>query len=246
MVRLSWKIYIGVLLVILTLLLGVLHYLAFHNLKDLLFYLSLDIVFVPIQVLLVTLIIEKLLNERERQALLKKMNMVIGAFMSEFGGAFLRQVDSFCGEAPELAQHLAVTLSWGKRDYQAAIRFASQYQAHLNPSGQQLQEMHDFLVAKRPFILTLLQNPHLLEHDTFTDLLWAVCHLTEELECRSDLQDLPDSDRQHLSGDIKRANSILIREWLSYMQHLQAEYPYMFSLAARVNPFKPNASPIVH
>ena len=246
MVRLSWKIYIGLLLVFLTLLLGLLHYLAFHNLKDLLFYLALDIVFVPIQVLLVTLIIEKLLTERERQAFLKKLNMVIGAFMSEFGGTFLRQVDSFCGEAPDLARNLTVTQSWNKKNYQAAMRFASKYQAHLKPSTEQLHALREFLLAKRPFILALLQNPNLLEHDTFTDLLWAICHLTEELECRTDLQSLPDSDRQHLSSDIKRANTILIREWLSYMQHLQAEYPYMFSLAARMNPFNPQASPIVY
>ena len=86
----------------------------------------------------------------------------------------------------------------------------------------------------------------MLEHDTFTDLLWAVCHLTEELECRKSPSSLPESDRQHLSNDIRRANSILIREWLSYMRHLQIEYPYMFSLAVRMNPFNPDASPIVY
>jgi len=246
MVRLSWKIYIGLILIFLTLFLGGLHYLVFQNLKDLLFYLALDIVFVPIQVLLVTLIIEKLLSERERQAFLKKLNMVIGAFMSEFGGIFLRQVDSLCGEAPDLARNLAVTQSWNKKNYQAAMRFASQYQAHLNPSGEELENLRDLLLAKRPFILALLQNPNLLEHDTFTDLLWAICHLTEELECRADLLGIPDSDRQHLGNDIRRANSILIREWLSYMQHLQLEYPYMFSLAVRMNPFNPEASPIVY
>ena len=246
MVRHSWKVYIGLFLVILTLFLGVLHYLAFHNLKDLLFYLTLDIVFVPIQVLLVTLIIEKLLTERERQAFLKKLNMVIGAFMSEFGATFLRQVDSFCGPAPELAQNLAVTPSWSKKNYQAAIQFAARYQSNLDPSVEQLHELREFLLAKRPFILALLQNPSLLEHDTFTDLLWAVCHLTEELECRTDIRNLPDSDLQHLNGDIRRANSILIREWLSYMRHLQTAYPYMFSLAVRVNPFNPEASPIVY
>jgi len=30
-------------------------------------------------------------------------------------------------------------------------------------------------------LLGLLGNPNLLEHDSFTDLLWAVFHLMEEL-----------------------------------------------------------------
>jgi len=245
-VRPSWKICIGLVLVGLSLLLGTLHLAVFGNLRDLLFYLALDIVFVPVQVLLVTLIIERLLNEREKQAMMRKLNMVIGAFMGEVGAELLRRVDSFCGEAPDLARSLAVEDSWGRAEYRRALAFAEQYQAHLSPGPGQLVELRTFLLNRRPFVLSLLQNPNLLEHDRFTDLLWAICHLTEELEARRDFGDLPPSDHQHLQGDIRRANTLLIREWLSYMQHLQEDYPYIYSLAIRTNPFRPDASPIVY
>jgi hypothetical protein len=91
----------------------------------------------------------------------------------------------------------------------------------------------------------LLENPNLLEHESFTELLWAVFHLTEETACRVDLKQLPDTDCQHLSGDIKRVYGLLISEWLAYMKHLRDNYPYLFHLAARTNPFNPDASPIV-
>ncbi len=94
-------------------------------------------------------------------------------------------------------------------------------------------------------MLRLLENQNLLEHDSFTDLLWAVFHLSEELTARSDLSALPDKDHEHLSGDIKRAYTHLIREWLKYMKHLKNDYPYLFSLAVRVNPFKTNPTPEV-
>jgi hypothetical protein len=246
MVRPSWKVTTALILLGLSVLLALSHYLIFENAKDLVFYLALDIVFVPVQVLLVTLIIERLLNEREKQAMMKKLNMIIGAFMSEVGAEFLRRVDSFCGEAPDLARHLAVKDSWGKADYKAAAEFAERYQANLNADAGQLLELRDYLLGKRFFVLALLQNSNLLEHDCFTDLLWAICHLTEELEARSDFQTLPASDRQHLHGDIQRANGMLIREWLSYMQHLKADYPYIYSLAIRTNPFNPDASPVVY
>ena len=71
----------------------------------------------------------------------------------------------------------------------------------------------------------------------FTDLLWAVTHLTEELSHRKDLKTLPNADYEHLSGDIKRAYIMLITEWLAYMKHLKESYPYLFSLAVRTNPF---------
>ena len=245
MVRPSWKICIGLLLVGLSVLLGALHLAVFGNPRDLLFNLGVNVVFVPVQVLLVTLIIERLLNERERQAIMKKLNMVIGAFMGEVGAELLRRVDAFCGEAPDLARSLAVDPSWGKEEYRRALAFAEQYQSHLAPDAAQLAELRAFLLARRPFVLSLLQNPNLLEHDRFTDLLWAICHLTEELEARREFDSLPPSDHQHLQGDIRRANTLLIREWLSYMQHLQVDYPYIYSLAIRTNPFCPDASPIV-
>ena len=91
-------------------------------------------------------------------------------------------------------------------------------------------------------MLNLLENPNLLEHESFTNLLWAVFHLTDELVHRSDLKKLPDSDYQHLAGDIKRAYHQLLIQWLDYMKHLKHDYPYLFSLAMRTNPFDANAS----
>jgi len=85
----------------------------------------------------------------------------------------------------------------------------------------------------------------LLEHETFTKLLWAVFHFSEELECRTDIKQLPETDLEHLAGDIKRVYSLLIVHWISYMKHLQEDYPYLFSLAVRTNPFNPGASPEV-
>ena len=105
--------------------------------------------------------------------------------------------------------------------------------------------MRELLLQKRDFVLGLLQNPNLLEHDEFTDLLWAVCHLTEELEAREILQDLPRSDLKHLASDLQRAFGFLVREWLMYMQHLRGHYPYIYSLSVRTNPFNSAASPII-
>jgi len=81
----------------------------------------------------------------------------------------------------------------------------------------------------------------LLEHETFTELLRAVFHLTEELEQRNDLRHLSRADYEHLELDTERAYKLLIYEWLQYMEYLMNEYPYLFSLALRTNPFDPSA-----
>jgi hypothetical protein len=108
-----------------------------------------------------------------------------------------------------------------------------------------LQELCRYLKERRGFHLRLLENPVLLEHESFTDLLRAVFHLTEELERREDFSGLPESDIAHLSGDIARVYSLLVGQWLGYMEYLQKNYPYLFSLAMRSNPFDETASAIV-
>jgi hypothetical protein len=94
-------------------------------------------------------------------------------------------------------------------------------------------------------MVRLLENPLLLEHESFTDLLWAVFHLTEELDSRDSLEGLPGIDMEHLAGDAARAYERLTGQWLSYMEHLKKAYPYLFSLALRLNPFDPEASVFV-
>jgi hypothetical protein len=105
-----------------------------------------------------------------------------------------------------------------------------------------LSGLRNLLVSKRNFLLALLENQNLLEHESFTDLLWAVFHLTEELEGRRELNNLTPADYEHLCGDIKRAYRLLLGQWLLYMKHLKADYPYLFSLAMRTNPFDPQAT----
>jgi hypothetical protein len=65
--------------------------------------------------------------------------------------------------------------------------------------------------------------------------------LTDELEHRRDFRKLPAADFRHLSGDIQRACAQLLRQWLTFMQHLKKAYPYLYSLAIRTNPFDPQA-----
>jgi hypothetical protein len=59
------------------------------------------------------------------------------------------------------------------------------------------------------------------------------------------LGSLPESDYQHIAGDVKRAYSQIAGEWPAYTMHLKESYPFLFSLAARINPFNPNPSPVV-
>lgn len=104
---------------------------------------------------------------------------------------------------------------------------------------------HCFLISQRTFLLRRLENSLLLEQEAFTEQLWAVFHVADELQCRADLAHVPGGDYRHLAGDVGRAYSALTSEWLKYMAHRLKRYPYLFSLALRTNAFDPTASPVI-
>lgn len=242
MKRFKWQIIFGISLIALSAILYLAQIGIFNTPRDTFFYLFQDIAFVPIQVLLVTLIIARLLSIREKRAMLKKMNMVIGAFFSEVGTELLKSFPDFDLHYDKIRENLIVTNEWSEQKFSAVKKSLRVYDYKIESRKGDLEDLKGFLTDKREFLLGLLENPNLLEHESFTDLLWAVFHLTEELACRADVKQLPVTDYAHLSGDIKRAYVLLISEWLAYMKHLKDVYPYLFSLAARTNPFDPNAS----
>ena len=90
MKRFDWQIFLGLSLVALSVFFYFVHYAIFQDAHHIFLYLIGDIAFVPIEVLFVTLIVHRLLNEREKRSMLKKLNMVIGTFFCEVGIKLLK------------------------------------------------------------------------------------------------------------------------------------------------------------
>ena len=222
-----------------------LHYYIFRDIHHIFIYMVGDLAFLPLEVFIVVIVIERILTHREKQSVLQKLNMVIGAFFSEAGTTLLKVFSDFDPYRDKISQELIVTLDWSKSDFAGARIQAKKYDYTVNIQQGNLEGLRGFLIGKRGFLLRLLENPNLLEHESFTNLLWAIFHLTDELAYRVDVSKLPATDYEHLANDMKRAYGLLVSEWIAYMQHLKDSYPYLYSLAVRTNPLDPNASPEV-
>ncbi len=245
MKRFGWQFFLAAALLVLSVLLYLAQIELFHKVEDTLFYFFQDLAFVPIQVLLVTLIINQLLKVREKKALVKKLNMVIGVFYSEVGSQLLRFFYRLEPRASEIRKELWVKENWSKGQFTKAGRLFKKYHYQVVIQLNVLEELRSFLMEKRNLMLRLLENPNLQEHDTFTDLMLAVFHLHDELANREGLAKLPEKDLAHLAVDLKRAMGLAVSEWLLYLRHLKENYPYLYSLEVRKNPFDPQASPVV-
>jgi hypothetical protein len=241
----SWQVRLGLVLVALSVLTYLAYYLIFNNLHDMLMYATGDLAFVFINVLLVTLIIQTLLERREREALMGKMSTVIGAFFSEVGRPLALLLTKNGTRMPDFGTDLRYGVSWTEKDYDRATEMLAAQEIDLRLDANDLQEIKSMLMEKRGFLLGMMENPNLLEHERFTELLLALFHVQEELMNRKDVLTLPPSDIAHLNKDVTRAFSLMVREWILHMRHLQKNYPYLFSLAVRTNPFDPEADSVV-
>ena len=201
------------------------------------FYLLQDFAFLPLQVALVTVVLGKVLGDREKRQRIEKLGMVISAFFSEAGLEILTTLACLAEEPESFRPALAFTADWSEKDFRHAAFSIRHAKPRFACRPEELAALRDLLTEKREFLLQMLENPTLMEHDSFTDMLLAVFHLTEELLAREDLSAVSGADAAHLSGDMERAFRTLAAQWLLHTRSLKNSYPYLFSLEARRNPF---------
>ena len=243
--KLSWEARLGIFLIMLSFIIYGIKYMIIGDAENIFNYLFNSLGYLPLNVLLVTLILNRLLANRSKQNKLEKMNIVVGVFFSEIGTWLLTYLSDNDPNLCQLSGDLVKIDQWSDEEF---IRVQDKFKNHnysIDIKRIDIKALSTYLSTKRSFSLRLLENPLLLENESFTNLLRAVFHLTEELEQRRDFQGLPDSDYLHLAGDIERAYFLLVMEWMAYMRYLNSNYPYLFSLAMRTNPFDENACVVV-
>jgi hypothetical protein len=235
----------GLALVMLSVITYSFHYLIFQDSHHIFIYLLGDIAFVPIEVLLVSMIIHHFLNEMDKRNKMEKLNMIIGSFFSEVGTKLLALISNADPELDSVRKYIIIKNDLPDKEFINIIKYLKNYDYNIDIKKVDLDDLRIFMTDKRNFLVLLLENPIMLEHESFTELLRVVFHLAEELEFRDDFSSLPDTDIDHLSVDIRRVYSLLAIEWVLYMKYMKSNYPYLFSLSMRTNPFDKDASPIV-
>jgi len=222
------------------------HYLIFRDAHHIFIYMIGDLGFLFLDVMLVVIVIEQLLNQREKRNRLDKLNMLISAFFSEVGNGFLQHLANLIENKEAFRDRVLFNPVWQKRDFRHAAQAIKSLPVVISFEPEKLEHLRHFLLPKRDFLLSLLANPSLLEHESFTNLLWAIFHLAEELALRpEEMDDLPPADLSHLNNDAGRVVTLLLEAWLNYAAHLKERYPFLFSLIVRINPFAVSPTPIV-
>ena len=173
-------------------------------------------------------------------------------WISEIGDELLETFTKINASSDEIIKNLENIENWSKKDYQNAYKHLETNGVTFNPSIKEeeiptyINELKDVFKGKREFLMGLLENPNMLEKDSFSNLILAIFHLEDELKYRTQPEEVDMSDFRHIIGDIDRVYSRLTLEWIKYLEFLNKHYPYMSSIALRTNPFNPNKDIHIH
>ena len=161
-------------------------------------------------------------------------------FFNEAGSDILREMNKFIKNKDELKNIMHITAQWKEDDFKNAVKAVEKAEIYADISLSDIDSLKTNLFKRKRNILAMVENPSLLEHDRFTEMLWALYHMVDELKARDGFASLPHADYEHLTVDLKRAYRYLCMEWLYFNQYIKKRYPYLFSLVMRKSPFEAN------
>ena len=244
--RLSWKAKFSILMVILIIIIYGSNYLVLGDAEHIISYIWTHLGFNPVDILIVAFLLDEIIERKEKEAMLEKLDMLMSTFFSELGNDLIGQL-SAVNKYDADTQTLKSIKNWEEKDFDAKLdelkNASIDFQADIAPEEREefLENLRTLLVGKREFIINLINNPNLLEKEEFTGLINAILPLDEELEHRTDLALVNDADFGHLNGDMQRVYNKLVYEWVYYLRYLYKHHPYMIALIIRTNPFDEDA-----
>lgn len=230
------NIILGLLLVGASILLHSLHYVVFQDMHHIMIFLFADIAFIPLEVLFVSLILERLIKRQEEEKILKKMHMLVGLFYQKFGDELLKRFVDVSETVNCDKTDILMDYKWTKKQYNELRSTIKNDKHEMHVEALDLEALAEFLKENESLMINLISNPSLQENDIFSDLLLATFHLNDELSSR-EIKAIEGDDLEHMKLDCQRIFKLLSAQWVDYMEHLQDSYPYLFLTAAINNPY---------
>lgn len=226
--NLAEKTVIALGLLGLSLLLYGLCYWLFGDLDLIRKYFMLHLAFLPVHALVLTVILEELLNFRERTSRRRRLDTYLGVFFRRMGIDLYLRLVGLLENREELEGIILVHPGWTRHDFRDAHRRLARFHPRMRPDPQGMRELLAFLVANEGEILEMTRNPYLWEFDNFYRMVVAFFHFLEQTRFRDEPALASPWVLGHLAEEAGRTLLMLMHLWLGYLEQLKKEHPTLF------------------
>ncbi|UPA29265.1 hypothetical protein L0P85_11690 [Terrisporobacter glycolicus] len=213
----KYYIVVSLVLVGLSAIMFLIHYLVFGQAVNTAYYSLMNLCFIPVNSLVVTLILERLIDYKAKQERMEKLSMLIGLFFTEVGYKLMRLIIK-----ADKGGKNSIT-SFNNLD-----EVKNQVEKHnytIDMKDIDLDEIKDVLLENSNLLVNLISNENITEHEIFTDLLMSVIHLRDEIIFyKNDKNN--QLDISHLEKDILRVYKNIAMQWVDYLKYLNKSYPF--------------------
>ena len=92
--RLSWKLKFSILMVLLIIIIYGSNYLVLGDAEHIISYVWTHLGFIPVDILLVAFLLDEIIERKEKEAMLEKLDMLMSTFFSEVGNELINQLST--------------------------------------------------------------------------------------------------------------------------------------------------------
>ena len=229
MKKIRYYFVISFILIALSAVMFLKHYLVFGQALNTAYYSLMNLCFIPINSLVVTIILEKLIDYRAKKDRIEKINMLVGIFFTEVGGKLMHLIIDSDKDAKNYITNF--------EDLNNIKKCLNEYDYKVDMNNIDLCSIKNILLENNNLFVTLISNENVFQHQIFTDLLMSVVHLRDEI-IFMEKDDNLELNINHLENDVIRVYKNISIQWISYLEYLNKSYPFLYNNAIRVNPFK--------
>jgi hypothetical protein len=177
--RLSWKLKFSIVMVLLIIIIYGSNYLVLGDAEHIISYIWTHLGFIPVDILIVAFLLDEIIEKKEKEAMLEKLDMLMSTFFSEVGNELISQL-STANKYKASTENLKSIKNSNEDDFDnklAELKDTSlDFQVSLSAEEREefLENLRTLLAGKREFIINLINNPNLLEKEEFTELINAI------------------------------------------------------------------------
>ncbi|WP_187115833.1 hypothetical protein, partial [Paraclostridium sordellii] len=173
MKKIRYYFVISFILIALSAVMFLIHYLVFGQALNTAYYSLMNLCFIPINSLVVTIILEKLIDYRAKKDRIEKINMLVGIFFTEVGGKLMHLIIDSDKDAKNYITNF--------EDLNNIKKCLNEYDYKVDMNNIDLCSIKNILLENNNLFVTLISNENVFQHQIFTDLLMSVVHLRDEI-----------------------------------------------------------------
>ncbi|WP_244832905.1 hypothetical protein [Clostridium sp. BJN0001] len=216
---------IGISLVIISLFLHYVHYLIFKDAHHTLIFLTSDIAFIPLDVFFTSIILDKLIEKREKKHIIESNTKLIGVFFAEVGNSLISLFNKYNKESIKSS---SCSLSLDD-EFKSIKQYIEICEFKITLKSELINKLYDMLDENKYLLLILSSSSNVILDESFLEMIITFLHLQGEIR---------DADKlDNLQRDIDSSYKKLCLEWVKYMEGIKERDKDIFTKKFNANPF---------